>query len=253
MGGVIALRGRDGLDSLKFRRNGGKAAERRRRKYQGTASAREVHAKLSVPAARKRAKVTRPSLAGTRIPAGEAGIVLGKGGTPRRTLMGTAEDFYLIFAPPRTGKTAWMSGVVSDAPGALLTTSSRVDVHAHTVVPRSAKGPVYTLNPGGDGAHPHHAVLEPAGRMPRRRRGDRARRVPDGHRAPGRQRQGGLVGRPGPRTAAPHAARRRARRGDDAGGPPVGARPVVRRARVDPVHAARRRGLGGGTGRDDPD
>ena len=41
-----------------------------------------------------------------------------------------------------------------DAPGALLTTSTRVDVYAHTVVPRSAKGPVYTLNPGGDGGIP---------------------------------------------------------------------------------------------------
>jgi type IV secretion system protein VirD4 len=149
--GIIALRGRDGLDVLMARRSGGKAAARRRKKYQGTASASEVHGKLSVHAARRRAKVTRPSLAG-RIPASEAGIVIGKGGMPRRPLMGTAEDFYLVFAPPRAGKSGWMSGVVVDAPGAVVTTSTRVDVYANTSVPRSAKGPVYVLNPGCDGA-----------------------------------------------------------------------------------------------------
>jgi type IV secretion system protein VirD4 len=150
-GGVVALRGRDGLDSLRASRTGGKAAERRRRKYQGTASASEVHGKLSVRAARKRAKVTRPSLRG-RIPVAEAGIVIGKGGIPKRTLMATAEDFILVFAGPRRGKTAWMSGVVLDAPGAVLNTSTRVDVHSHTFTGRSAKGPVWILNPGGDGA-----------------------------------------------------------------------------------------------------
>jgi type IV secretion system protein VirD4 len=149
--GVIALRGRDGLDVLTARRSGGKAAARRRKKYQGTASASEVHGKLSVRAARKRAKITRPSLAG-RIPAAEAGIVLGRGGTPRRTLMATAEDFVVLFAGPRKGKSGYMAGVVEDAPGAVVTTSTRVDVHAHTSIARAAKGPVYVLNPGGDGA-----------------------------------------------------------------------------------------------------
>jgi type IV secretion system protein VirD4 len=151
VGGVAALRGRDGFDALLARRGGGKAAARRRRKFQGSASASEVRGKLSVRAARKRAKVTRPSLHG-RIPASEAGVLIGKGGMPKRALMGTAEDFYLIFAPPRTGKSGWMSGVVVDAPGAVVTTSTRVDVYANTLIPRQAKGPVFVLNPGGDGA-----------------------------------------------------------------------------------------------------
>lgn len=159
-GGIVALRGRDGIDAIRARRSGGKAAERRRRKYQGTASAAEVHAKLSVRAARKRAKVTRPSLRG-RIPVAEAGIVIGKGGMPRRTLAATHEDVVLVFAPPRSGKTGWLSGVVLDAPGAVVTTSTRVDVHAHTLTGREARGPVYTLNPGGDGAIPTTLLWSP--------------------------------------------------------------------------------------------
>ena len=69
-------------------------------------------------------------------------------------LMGTHEDFYLIYAPPRRGKTGWLAGVALDAPGACLATSTRVDVYAHTVIPRSAKGPGWVLNPGGDGGIP---------------------------------------------------------------------------------------------------
>ena len=63
-GGVITLRGRDAIDALRVRRSGGKAAARRRRKFQGHATMPEVREKLSVGAARRRAKVSRPSLAG---------------------------------------------------------------------------------------------------------------------------------------------------------------------------------------------
>lgn len=160
---LMSLRVRDLYEAAHVRRHGGRRAARKRRKYQGPASAREVHRKLSVQAARKRAKVTRPMYGGQtrRLPVAEAGVVIGKGGTPERTVMGTHEDFYLMFAPPRSGKTAWLSGVVLDAPGAVLTTSTRVDVYAHTVVPRSASGPVSVLNPGGDGGIPTNLAWSP--------------------------------------------------------------------------------------------
>lgn len=160
---IGALKARDGYEALRERRAGGKAAARRRRKYQGTASAREVHGKLSVTAARRRAKVTRPSLNGEtrRLPAAGAGVVIGRAGRPRRTVMGTAEDFYLIFAPPRSGKTGLMSGMIADAPGAVLATSTRTDVYAHTALTRARKGPVYVLNPGGDGGIPTNLAWSP--------------------------------------------------------------------------------------------
>ena len=160
---LVSLRARDLYEAAHVRRHGGKRAARKRRKYQGPASAREIHARLSVQAARRRAKVTRPSLGGhtRRLPVTEAGVVIGQGGTPARTIMATAEDFTLLFAGPRTGKSGWLAGVVMDAPGPVLNTSTRVDVWANTVIPRSAKGPVYVLNPGGDGGIPTTLAWSP--------------------------------------------------------------------------------------------
>lgn len=138
-----------------WHRRGGRAAARKRRRYQGTASAREIRRKLSVTAARRRAVITRPSLPRTRLlPAQEAGVVIGRGGRPKQVLMGTPEDFYLVHAGPRKGKTGWMSGVLADAPGFGLGSSTRVDMWAHTVIERERRGPVLTLNPGGDGGIP---------------------------------------------------------------------------------------------------
>jgi type IV secretory pathway TraG/TraD family ATPase VirD4 len=41
-----------------------------------------------------------------------------------------------------------------NAPGALLATSSRIDLYLHTVLARTASGPVRVLNPDGDGGIP---------------------------------------------------------------------------------------------------
>ena len=155
-GALAALRTRDIYEAVHVRRHSGRRAARKRRKFQGPASAREIHRLLSVHAARRRAKVTRPGFGGRtrRLAAVAAGVLIGTGGTPARMLMGTHEDFYLIYAPPRRGKTGWLAGVALDAPGACLATSTRVDIYAHTVIPRSAKGPGWVLNPGGDGGIP---------------------------------------------------------------------------------------------------
>lgn len=135
-----------------WHRKGGKSAARKRRKFQGTATGREMRRHLSVSAARKRARVTRPSVGGTRgLPPGDAGVLIGTAGRTSRSLYGTHEDFYAVFGPQRSGKTGWMAGTVIDAPGACLTASTRVDMWAHTSIPRSARGPVLILNPAMDG------------------------------------------------------------------------------------------------------
>jgi hypothetical protein len=90
-GGIVALRGRDGIDALRERRAGGKRAMRQRRKFQGTASRREVGRSLSPRAAARRT-------AGIHA----APVVIG---TSRgRAVAGSAEDTYLLAAPPRSGK-----------------------------------------------------------------------------------------------------------------------------------------------------
>jgi hypothetical protein len=82
-----------------------------------------------------------------RLPLAEVGVLIGKTPRwPRQTIMGTFEDTYVMYAGPRTGKTAAMSGMLLDAPGFGLSTSTRPDVWGHTSIPRSRKGPVLTLD-----------------------------------------------------------------------------------------------------------
>jgi type IV secretion system protein VirD4 len=151
--GLALWYARDALDARFHRRSGGKRAARARRKFQGTATSRELSEKLSLTAARKRAKVTRPSYNGhtRRLSPAEAGVAIGTAGTPSRTCYGTHEDFYAAFGIARRGKTGWMAGRVLDAPGACAAFTTRTDLREHTVIARAERGPVYDLNPGGEG------------------------------------------------------------------------------------------------------
>ncbi|MGK5554349.1 type IV secretory system conjugative DNA transfer family protein, partial [Actinomadura kijaniata] len=121
--------------------------KRRKSRYQGTASAVELHKRLSARAVRKHAARTRPLLDAPNAPITEVGVALGRPHRLAPHLYGTAEDSYLLVAPPRTGKTGWIASAVQDAPGAVVATSTRVDLHNHTVTSRAARGPVWVLNP----------------------------------------------------------------------------------------------------------
>ena len=160
LGGVATWYGRDRADSIRERRSGGKSAARRRRKFQGTATSGEIGTSLSVRAARRNAKVTRPSLGG-RIGAEDAGVRLGEGGRPRRTLMASHEDFILLVGGPRSGKSATEAAWLAEAPGAAISTTTRTDVWVNTAMARSAKGPLWVLNPDGDGDLPTNFRLSP--------------------------------------------------------------------------------------------
>lgn len=61
----------------------------------------------------------------------------------------SVEDVVFICAGPRSGKTALLGNFVIDAPGAVVTTSTRTDVVEATQVLRAKKGPVWIYNPGG--------------------------------------------------------------------------------------------------------
>lgn len=139
-----------------WRRSGGKAAMRRRRKYQGTATRREIRAFLSPRAAIRKAAVTCPDLHPACAP-----VVIGRADKPARVIAGSREDSYLAVAPPRSFKTALVSCWAADAPGALLATSSRTDLYAHTALAREALGPVRVLNPDGDGGIPTTLAWSP--------------------------------------------------------------------------------------------
>ena len=137
-----------------WHRGGGKAAMRKRRKYQGTATRRELRRNLSPAAARKRAAVVSPGLHPS-----QAAVVIGR--AKGQDLAGSREDSYLLVAPPRVGKTGMMACWAADAPGALLATSTRTDLYAHTAIPRARLGDILTLNPGGDGGIPSTLAWSP--------------------------------------------------------------------------------------------
>jgi type IV secretion system protein VirD4 len=126
-------------EAHRWHRAGGKAAQRRRRKYQGMASPREISRYLSPAAARKKSRTLFPDLDPDLAP-----VVIGRSGG--RVIAGSRADLYLVLAPPQTMKTGWLSCLAADAPGALLATSSRGDLYRHTALPRSANGDLHVLN-----------------------------------------------------------------------------------------------------------
>jgi type IV secretion system protein VirD4 len=134
-------------EALGWHRSGGKAAMRKRRRYQGTASRAELRRKLSVHAAGRHARRT-----GLDLGAAAAAVPLGR--ALGQDVAGTRADSYLVIAPPQMLKTALIAGWAMNAPGALLATSSRIDLYLHTAAAREATGPVWVLNPDGDGDIP---------------------------------------------------------------------------------------------------
>ena len=86
LGAVLGIGGDRYREHRGWHRSGGKAAMRRRRRWQGHATWPELHRKLSLAAVRRNARGMRPSFDGrTRtLPPAEAGILIG-------TVKGTAK------------------------------------------------------------------------------------------------------------------------------------------------------------------
>lgn len=78
LGAVLGIAGLRLHEGYGWHRRGGKAAARKRRKYQGHASRREIAARLSARSIRKRAHVTRPGTDNPRrLPPDELGVLIG--------------------------------------------------------------------------------------------------------------------------------------------------------------------------------
>ena len=135
-----------------WHRKGGKAAMRRRRRFQGTATRREIRANLSPAAARAKAAILTPDLDPAWAP-----VIIGA--KRRQVIAGSRADSYLLIAPPQSIKTALISCWAADAPGALLATSSRGDLYRHTAVPRSRLGDLHVPERGRRPRPPRHVRL----------------------------------------------------------------------------------------------
>jgi len=110
----------------------------------GLATKAEVRAASGEKALLRRAGTLRPSL--TRPRAADVGYRLG---TSRGVACwGSVEDSMLVLGPPRSGKgMSLVIPMILDAPGALVTTSTRPDNLAVTLAARSTHGPVMVFDP----------------------------------------------------------------------------------------------------------
>jgi type IV secretion system protein VirD4 len=128
----------------------------------GVASRLDIAEHAGPKALRLKAPVLRPSLRDLprryrrRIPLRELGVEiarLGWGWWGER-IYSASEDATLRIAGPRAGKTLSLACHGLDAPGALITTSTRLDLAELVHVERAARGRVHVFNPAGLGDLP---------------------------------------------------------------------------------------------------
>ncbi len=137
----------------------------RSRRKAGVASTLDIARVASGPAVKRRAAVVRPSLGGLsrwrwwQLPAVEVGVRLCRVGL--LTVWSSVEDVTIVFGGPRTGKTQWLAGRVLDAPGAVLVTSTRTDLHDLCAPLRQRRGPVYVFNAVGLAGLPSTITFDP--------------------------------------------------------------------------------------------
>lgn len=114
------------------------------RRIAGIATPRDVAPAASRRALLRRGKTLRPSLVRPR--AEDVGYLLG---TSRgRQIWASVEDSILVVGPPRSGKGLHLViNAILDAPGAVVTTSTRPDNITATIDQRRERGPVAIFDP----------------------------------------------------------------------------------------------------------
>ncbi|MFF9691250.1 type IV secretory system conjugative DNA transfer family protein [Streptomyces sp. NPDC014623] len=122
----------------------------------GFANPKELKKWLSQEGLRARADTLRPSLEGAKrrsISPHEVGLHLGTDLLYKKGLFVACEDIVLMYAPPRTGKSAQYGNAIIDAAGACVVTSTRGDLYDHThQLRRTFNRPVWVFNAGVSGA-----------------------------------------------------------------------------------------------------
>ncbi|MGH3772822.1 MAG: type IV secretory system conjugative DNA transfer family protein, partial [Pseudonocardiaceae bacterium] len=137
----------------------------RARRTRGVASTVHILRHGSALALRRSAVTVRPSHASktrverARTPATEFAVPLCRTGPLR--VWASVEDVVCVFGGPRKGKTGWLAGRVIDAPGAVLVTSTRLDLHDLTSGLRATRGPVFVFNAVGLGDLPSTITFDP--------------------------------------------------------------------------------------------
>ena len=109
-----------------------------------TATAPDIDATASKKALVRRAATLRPSIQHPR--ASDVGYLIGR--SCGREIWASVEDSILVIGPPRSGKGLHLViNAILDAPGAVVTTSTRPDNIAATIDARRERGPVAVFDP----------------------------------------------------------------------------------------------------------
>jgi type IV secretion system protein VirD4 len=122
------------------------ASSRTQHGSSGLARRRQVRGVAGVRTLRRRRAVIRPTL--TRAAPGDLGYRLGR--SVGVDCWASVEDSIVVLGPPRSGKGLHLViPAVLDAPGAVVTTSTRPDNLAATIKSREQLGPVAAFDPQG--------------------------------------------------------------------------------------------------------
>jgi type IV secretory pathway TraG/TraD family ATPase VirD4 len=133
------------------------------RETDGMASAADVWRGASARVVRAKAAQVRPSLQEVsrwtrrRTPLTELGVRITRVGSVG--VWSSAEDHTITFGGPRKGKTQQIMNYAVEAPGALITTSTKHDLLAQTYRRRARRGPVWIFDPSG--------VIQPGSKLAR--------------------------------------------------------------------------------------
>jgi type IV secretory pathway TraG/TraD family ATPase VirD4 len=144
---LIVLAGLVGVAGWRIRdrlRSGSGAARTRLHSTPGLASRGEIAGHASRRAVQRRARTARPSV--DRFESSEMGQLLGH--ARGREVWSSVEDSRLLLGPPRSGKGLHLVvPTILDAPGAVVTTSTRPDNVVATLTARQQQGPVAVFDP----------------------------------------------------------------------------------------------------------
>lgn len=140
---LLGLGGLIGWGWMKWRRHS-RAADADPHKLAGTATSHEVAANASAKSLLHRAATLRPSL--ERPAPEDVGYLLGR--SHGKQIWASVEDSILLIGPPRSGKGLHIViPAILDAPGAVVTTSTRPDNLTVTLRARARLGPVAVFDP----------------------------------------------------------------------------------------------------------
>ncbi len=166
--GIVVLAG---VTGLRYRRRAGSAGTvkqwgARSRRRHGVASVVDIARVASCLSVRCEAKTMRPSLAELtwaarlRVPTTELGVPLCRVGA--LGVWTSLRNVITVFGGPGVGKTGWLAGRIIDAPGAVISTSTRLDLYDLTAGLRGRDGrPVFVFNPGGLGGKASTITFDP--------------------------------------------------------------------------------------------